>query len=130
MFCVSSLGVWWRHDIRIPEKLKVNYLKNEKSYWSEIKNIFLCFTSTLAKQTSKNVADTTFKFEGSSCQRLSQYQGLLFRPIGKLYIWCRSTVLYLRSTHILNILFKYSFVNILLKRSIIIRAEAATRGVL
>ena len=29
------------------EKLKFYYLKNEKSFWSEIKNIFRCFTSVL-----------------------------------------------------------------------------------
>ena len=44
--------------------LKVDYLKNEKSFRSEIKSIFivsqvLSFRHT--KQTSKNVADTTFK---------------------------------------------------------------------
>ena len=44
--------------------LKVDYLKNRKSFSSEIKSIFPCFTSPLfrhTKQTSKNVADTTFK---------------------------------------------------------------------
>ena len=44
--------------------LKLDYLKNEKSFRSEIKSIFLVskvlfFRHT--KQTSKNVADTTFK---------------------------------------------------------------------
>ena len=41
-----------------------NAVENNKSFWSEIKNIFPCFASTLfthTKQTSKNVADTTFK---------------------------------------------------------------------
>ena len=45
------------------EKLKLD-LKNEKSVLTEIKNIFLCFTSAffrMTKQTNKNVADTTFK---------------------------------------------------------------------
>ena len=37
---------------------------NEMSFRSEIKNIFPCFTTAIfrhKKQTSKNVADTTFK---------------------------------------------------------------------
>ena len=38
---VSYLGMWWRHDIWIPGKLKFEYLMNEKSFRSEIKNIFL-----------------------------------------------------------------------------------------
>ena len=45
--------------------LKVDYLKNEKSFRSEIKCIFPCFASALFytyKQTSKNVANTTFKY--------------------------------------------------------------------
>ena len=29
------------------EKLKFEYLKNEKSFWSEIKNIFPCVKSAL-----------------------------------------------------------------------------------
>ena len=62
MFGASYLGIWWRRSIWISENLKFDYLKNEKSFWSEIKNIFPCFTSVLfTKQTSKNVADTTFQ---------------------------------------------------------------------
>ena len=41
MFCVSCLCIWWRHDIWITEKLKFDYLRNEKSFWSEIKNFSL-----------------------------------------------------------------------------------------
>ena len=64
MFRVSCLGIWWRHDIWISEKLKFDYFKNEKSFQNGIKNFFLVskelpFRST--KQTGKNVADTTFK---------------------------------------------------------------------
>ena len=50
-----------RHDIWMSENLKFDYFKNEKSFRSEIKNIFHCFTSALfrhMKQTNKNVADT------------------------------------------------------------------------
>ena len=59
MFCVSCLGIWWRHDIWISEKLKFDYLKNEKSFQSEIKNIFfvsqvLSFRYTKQKTTFNN----------------------------------------------------------------------------
>ena len=33
MFSVIWLGISWRHDIWIYEKLKFEYLKNEKSFW-------------------------------------------------------------------------------------------------
>ena len=45
-------------------KLKFDYVKNEKSFQSEIKTFFLVsqvLSFTHTKQTSKNVADTTFK---------------------------------------------------------------------
>ena len=66
MFRFSCLGIWWHHNIWIHEKLKFDYLKNEKSFRSEIKNIFPCFTNAFfryTKQISKNVADVTFKYE-------------------------------------------------------------------
>ena len=47
----------------LPEKLKLDYLKNEKSFQSEIKKHFSLFhKSSLLdiKQTSKNKEDTTF----------------------------------------------------------------------
>ena len=46
-FVIHCLGNWWRHVIWISEKLKFDYLKNEKSFRSEIKNIFLCFKNAL-----------------------------------------------------------------------------------
>ena len=64
VFRVSCVGIWWRHDIRIPEKLKFDYLEKEKSFQSEIKTFFLVFKMLFfrhAKQTSKNIAETTFK---------------------------------------------------------------------
>ena len=64
VFRVSCLAIWWRHDIWIPEKLKFDYLKNKRSFRSEIKNIFLVLqvpSFRHTKQTSKNVMDTTFK---------------------------------------------------------------------
>ena len=62
MFSVSCLDIWWRHDIWIFEKSKFDYLKNEKSFRKEIKNLVLQVLSfKLKKQTSKNVADKTFK---------------------------------------------------------------------
>ena len=39
VFLVSCLGIWWRHDIWISEKSTFDYLKNEKSFRSEIKSI-------------------------------------------------------------------------------------------
>ena len=64
MFRVSCLGIWQCHDIWISEKLKSEYLKNEKSFRSEIKT-FLLVSQVLSfrhtKETSKNVADTTFE---------------------------------------------------------------------
>ena len=60
MFRVSWLGIWWRHDIWISKKLKFDYLKNEKSFRGEKKQI-LSFRHI--KQTSKNVVDTIFKLK-------------------------------------------------------------------
>ena len=63
MCCVSCLGVWWRHNIWISEKLKFDSLKNEKSFRSKKTFILVqqvrSFTRT--KQTSQNVPDKTFK---------------------------------------------------------------------
>ena len=42
-----------RHDIWISEKLKFDYLKNEKSYPSEIKNVFPCLLSALFRYTKQ-----------------------------------------------------------------------------
>ena len=47
MFRVSCLGIWWRHNVWISENLKFDCLKNEKSIWSEIKNILPRFTIPL-----------------------------------------------------------------------------------
>ena len=32
VFCISCLGIWWRHDIWIFEKLKSDYLKNKRGF--------------------------------------------------------------------------------------------------
>ena len=56
MFHVSCLGIWWRHDIWISEKLKSDYLKNKKSF-----RVLKALSFRHTKQTSKNVMDTTFK---------------------------------------------------------------------
>ena len=56
MLRVSCLGIWWRHDIWISKTLKVDYLKNEKVFF--LISQVLSFRHT--KQTSKNVAGTTF----------------------------------------------------------------------
>ena len=47
MLHVSCLGIGWRHDIWISEKLKFDYPKDETSFQSEIKNVFPSFTSAL-----------------------------------------------------------------------------------
>ena len=62
MPCVLCLGIWIHHDIWKSEKLKFDYLKNEKSFQSEIKMFFLVSkvpSFRYKKQTGKNVADTT-----------------------------------------------------------------------
>ena len=41
------LGIWWRHEIWISKILNFNSLENEKSFRSEIKNIFPSLISTL-----------------------------------------------------------------------------------
>ena len=66
MFRVPCLGIWWRYDIWILEKLKLDYVKEVNSFQSQIKNIFPCFASDLlsfryTKQTCKIVVDATFK---------------------------------------------------------------------
>ena len=43
----------WRHDIWILEKLKFDYLKNEKSFRSEIRNIFPCFRNAILDMQNK-----------------------------------------------------------------------------
>ena len=43
----QALSIWWRPNIWRSEKLKSDYIKNEKSFQSEIKNIFSCFKSGL-----------------------------------------------------------------------------------
>ena len=60
-FMFHTYDIWWHHDIWISEKLKLDYLKNEKSSQCKTKNIFLVskvhpFRHT--KQTSENVANT------------------------------------------------------------------------
>ena len=67
-FLVLCLGIWWRHEILISKILKFDFLKNEKSFWSETKNVLQIsqvLSCRLEKQTSKNVADLTFKVNGS-----------------------------------------------------------------
>ena len=52
--------------------LRVDYLKNKKSFRNETKSIFLALqvlSFIHAKQTSKNVADTTFKEIQSNLRR-------------------------------------------------------------
>ena len=41
------MGIWLRYDTWVSGKLKFDYLKNNKSFWSEMKNFFLCFLGIL-----------------------------------------------------------------------------------
>ena len=45
LFLVLYLAIWWRHEIWRSKVLKFDFLENEKSFRSEIKNIFRCITS-------------------------------------------------------------------------------------
>ena len=66
--CVSNFmfRIWWHHDIWISKNLKSDYLKNEKRFWNEMKTLIFFLKKVLSfkhiKQTSKDVADKTFKF--------------------------------------------------------------------
>ena len=66
MFHISCLGIWWHHDIWISEKLKFDYLKNEKSFRGEIKkhsslvSLVLSF-KYIKTDYQKCVVDTNFK---------------------------------------------------------------------
>ena len=51
---LRHLMIWWRHDILIFEKLKSDYLKNKKSFRSEIKNFFTYFKSALFQTCKTN----------------------------------------------------------------------------
>ena len=47
MYFLFYIGISWRHEIWKSKILKFDFLKNEKSLWSEIKNLFLSLTSAL-----------------------------------------------------------------------------------
>ena len=77
-YSVKCLGIRWRHETWISKILKFGFLENKKSFWSEIKNIFPSFTSTLFwtwKTKEWNVVDTTFNllynFHNCAPQRMS-----------------------------------------------------------
>ena len=50
---VFYLGIWERHDIWISEKLKFDYLKNKKTFWSEMKDILLVSQVLFFRLTKK-----------------------------------------------------------------------------
>ena len=58
VFRVSYLDISWRHDIWIFENLKFDYLKNEKSLQSAIKNIFPLFHKCSLLDIKKKLAKT------------------------------------------------------------------------
>ena len=62
-FRVSCWSIWWRLNISISQNITFDYLKNEKSFRGEIKNILLVsrvLSFRHKRQTCKNIADTTF----------------------------------------------------------------------
>ena len=64
VFLILCLSIGWQHKISKCRILKFDFLESEKSFWSEIKIFSLVWQTLLfrlKKQTSKNVADTTFK---------------------------------------------------------------------
>ena len=97
MFRVSCLGIWWRHDIWISENLKFDYLKNEKSFRSEIKTFFLVsqvLSFRHKNQTSKNVVDTTGKVYSIKGQlNLSVNKMNLIVGISKIFFVSKSSLL-------------------------------------
>ena len=72
-FLVLCLGIWWPHEIWMSQILNFDFLDNNKSFWSEIKTFFLVSqvpSFRVKKQTSKNVADTTFKHFLICCRKI------------------------------------------------------------
>ena len=63
MFCASCFAILWYHGVWISEKSKFNYSKTKEHLkWNKKHFSLFCKGSCLdTKQTSKNVADTTFK---------------------------------------------------------------------
>ena len=51
LILVLCLDIWWRHGIWKCRILKFNFLKTEKGFWSEIKNIFPGLTSALKRSS-------------------------------------------------------------------------------
>ena len=61
MFRVSCLGIWWLHDILIPEKLKFDCLNIIKVKWKIYFFTLQVLFYRIKNQTNKNVVNTTFK---------------------------------------------------------------------
>ena len=89
---------YWPHEIWISKYLNFDFLENRKSFWSEIKNKFhKWFLLDLKKQTSKSLADITFKD--------SQ---IFFMQYSPLYISCLFSIL--SNAHIIDIICSPNFV--------------------
>ena len=70
IFLALCVGIWWRHEIWKSKILKFDFLENEKSFWSEMKTVFLVWQVLLfglKQNISKNVADTSFKWNLLLC---------------------------------------------------------------
>ena len=88
MFHVSCCGIWWHHNIWKSENLKFDYLKNEKTFRSQI-NI--------------NVADTTFNLYFSCIQdfcAVSNLQNLIKEPTYLKNLEGRTGIDYISSIHL------------------------------
>ena len=62
VFFISCLGIWWCHKCWISKILKFDFLENGKSFWNKktFSQVSQVLSFKLKKQTSKNVANTTF----------------------------------------------------------------------
>ena len=62
LFGVSCLGIWWRHNIWISEKLKFDYLINAfDGKWKCFSFFRKCSPLDIKKQTCKNIVVKTFE---------------------------------------------------------------------
>ena len=59
------VGIWWRHATWISKIQKIDFLKNEKSFWSEIKTFFQV-SLALYVRLNTNVADKVSKNSSNS----------------------------------------------------------------
>ena len=56
MFCVSCLGIWWRHNIWISRKVKLIISRTKRAFLEKelFKKAFFCFPSTLFRSIARS----------------------------------------------------------------------------